>query len=72
MSSPSQQVQIKPLRRAKEPGEFDVYRAGLEWGFVDPIIINDRDDLKSAHRWRERVQPFHHQVTNLIIADASL
>ena len=66
MSSPSQQVQIKPLRRAKEPGEFDVYRAGLEWGLVDPIIINDRDDLKSAHRWRERVQPYHHQVTNLI------
>src|SRR5690606_26181092 len=57
---------IKPLRRAKEPGEFDVYRAGLEWRLIDPIIINDRDDLKSAYRWRERVQPYHHQVTNLI------
>ena len=66
MAAPAQQVQTKPLRQAKQPGEFDVYCAGLEWGLVDPIIINDRNDLKSAPRWRERVKPFHHQVTNLI------
>ncbi len=66
MPSSSQEVQTKPLRRAKEPGEFDVYCAGLEWSLVDPIIINDRNDLKSAPRWRERVKPFQHQVTNLI------
>lgn len=66
MSSSSQQVQVKSLRRAKRHGEFDLYCAGLEWSLVDPIIINDRNDLKSAPRWRERVEPFHHQVSNLI------
>jgi SNF2 family DNA or RNA helicase len=66
MSTYSQQVQVKPLRRAKLAGEFEIYCAGLEWSLVDPIIINDRNDLKSAPRWRERVEPFHHQVTNLI------
>ncbi|MBY0560125.1 DEAD/DEAH box helicase [Hyphomicrobium sp.] len=60
------QVQTKPLRRSKDPAEFDVYCAGLEWGLVDPIIINDREDLKSEVRWHDRVEPFHHQVTNLI------
>jgi superfamily II DNA or RNA helicase len=66
MSQQSQQVLTKPLRRSKDPAEFDVYCAGLEWSLVDPIIINDRKDLKSEVRWHERVRPFHHQVTNLI------
>jgi SNF2 family DNA or RNA helicase len=66
MSPQPHQVQTKPLRRSKDPVEFDVYCAGLEWGLVDPIIINDREDLKSEVRWHDRVQPFHHQVTNLI------
>jgi superfamily II DNA or RNA helicase len=66
MSQPLHQVQTKPLRRAKQAGEFDVYRAALEWSLVDPIIINDREDLKSEARWHDRVTPFHHQVTNLI------
>ena len=39
-----QQVQTKPLRRSKDPAEFDVYCAALEWGLVDPIIINDRKE----------------------------
>jgi hypothetical protein len=63
MSSPSQQVQIRPLRRGNEPGAFDVYCAGLEWGLVDPIIINDRDDLKSTPplaRTRSAVSPPGH------------
>ena len=66
MPSQPQQVQIKPLRRSNTPAEYEVYCAALEWGLVDPIIINDRSDLKSEARWHDRVEPFHHQVTNLI------
>lgn len=66
MAAPAEQVQTKPLRRSNDPSEYDVYHAGLEWGLVDPIIINDRKDLKSEVRWHDRVEPFHHQVTNLI------
>jgi len=43
-----------------------VYRAGLEWDLTDPIVIETREDLKSEYRWRDRVEPYHHQVTNLI------
>jgi superfamily II DNA or RNA helicase len=66
MTSPTIRVQTKPLRRARDLDEFLLYRAALEWGLVDPVIINNRDDLKSEARWKDRVEPYHHQVTNLI------
>jgi len=66
MTSLTIHVQTRPLRRARDPEEFLLYRAALEWGLVDPVIINDRDDLKSEARWKDRVEPYHHQVTNLI------
>lgn len=66
MPTATPQVAIKPLRRASIDREYELYSAGLEWSLVDPIIINDRDDLKSELRWKDRVEPFHHQVTNLI------
>jgi superfamily II DNA or RNA helicase len=54
------------LRRAKSPEDYSVYRAALEWGLTDPIVIESRDDFKSEFRWKERLDPFHHQVQNLI------
>ena len=48
------------------PEEYHVYRAGLEWDLIDPIVIETRKDLKSESRWRDRLKPFDHQVTNLI------
>jgi superfamily II DNA or RNA helicase len=43
-----------------------VYRAGLEWDLTDPIVIETREDLKSEYRWRDRLEPYHHQVANLM------
>ncbi len=43
-----------------------MYRAALEWGLTDPIVIESRDDFKSELRWKDRLEPFHHQVQNLI------
>lgn len=63
---PSSSFQSKILRRKTTPEEYQVYRAGLEWDLTDPIVIEKREDLKSEHRWRDRVEPYHHQVTNLI------
>src|SRR5690349_13104953 len=65
MSSPIE-FQSKILRRRKSPTEYGTYRAGLEWDLDDPIVIESQDDLKSTLRWRERLEPYHHQVTNLI------
>ncbi len=59
-------LQAKVLRRASTPEEFRVYRAGLEWDLVDPIVIEKREDVKSEYRWRDRLKPFNHQVKNLI------
>jgi hypothetical protein len=56
----------KVLRRASSPDELRIYRAGLEWDLTDPIVIESSDDFKSAPRWKDRLTPFHHQVTNLI------
>lgn len=56
----------KILRRASSPDDFKIYRAGLEWDLTDPIVIESAEDFKSAPRWKDRLTPFHHQVTNLI------
>lgn len=64
-------VQLQPLkhrslRRAAKPEDYDLYKAALEWDLVEPIVIDGREDLRSEQRWREMVEPYQHQVTNLI------
>lgn len=58
--------QAKTLKRATTPDKFNLYRAALEWDLVEPIVIEDREDMRSESKWRDRVEPYHHQVTNLI------
>jgi superfamily II DNA or RNA helicase len=60
------QLQSKILTRAKTAEQFAVYKAALEWSLIDPIVIEGRDDFKSEYRWKGRLEPFHHQVRNLI------
>lgn len=59
-------MQTKVLRRTNFEEEYRLYQAALEWDLVEPIVIDSADDLKSAPKWRDRMSPFHHQVTNLI------
>ena len=59
-------VQTKILTREANPGQYNVYRAGLEWDLTDPIVIKNSDDFKSTPRWREALKPYRHQVDNLI------
>src|SRR3954447_26159195 len=66
MLAGDRQFQAKLLQRAKSDDDFAVYRAALEWGLTDPIVIESRDDFKSEFRWKDRLEPFHHQVQNLI------
>jgi SNF2 family DNA or RNA helicase len=66
MPASSSHVQTRILRRKTTPEEYHVYRAGLEWDLTDPIVIEKREDLKSEYQWRDRMEPYHHQVTNLI------
>jgi superfamily II DNA or RNA helicase len=60
------EFQSKTLRRESRPQEYQLYRAGLEWDLTDPIVLESEKDFKSRPRWRDRLEPYQHQVTNLI------
>jgi superfamily II DNA or RNA helicase len=59
-------LQTKNLRRAPDAAAYELYRAAQEWDLVDPILIRDREDLKSEHKWRDQIEPYHHQIKNLV------
>jgi SNF2 family DNA or RNA helicase len=59
-------LQTKNLRRAPDAAAYQLYRTAQEWDLVDPILIKDRQDLKSEHKWRDHIEPYRHQVQNLI------
>src|SRR6185312_4691196 len=59
-------LQTKTMRRAADSTAYDLYRAALEWDLIDPILIRDRKDLKSEPKWREYIEPFNHQIKNLM------
>lgn len=60
------EFQSKILSRRSEPDAYKIYRAGLEWDLADPIVIKGPEDFRSTQRWRDRLTPYHHQVTNPI------
>jgi SNF2 family DNA or RNA helicase len=59
-------LQMKKFRPQNTAEEYALYRAALEWDLTDPIFIEKREDLLSESRWRDQMEPYHHQVTNLI------
>ncbi len=59
-------LSMERMRRKRTPDEYRLYKAALEWDLLDPIVIDKRDDLKSEAVWKGRVEPFNHQVSNLI------
>src|ERR1035437_10839091 len=59
-------LQTKTLRRATDAGAYKLYRAAQEWDLIDPILIRDREDLKSEPKWRAHIKPYHHQINNLV------
>lgn len=70
MSSPLEPsilpLDVPPLPPAATEHEFALHRAALEWSLADPIVIRDAEDIRGSASWRDRLQPFAHQVRNLI------
>jgi superfamily II DNA or RNA helicase len=64
--APTTKFQSKSLSRLGKPEDYGIYRAGLEWDLTDPVVIESKDDFRSTPRWLERLQPYFHQVNNLI------
>jgi superfamily II DNA or RNA helicase len=60
------EVESKILRRKESDEEFSLYQAALAWDLIEPIVIESRKDIKSEVKWRSRVEPYFHQVNNLI------
>ena len=59
-------LQTKTMRRALDSTAYRLYLAAQEWDLIDPILIRDRNDLKSEPKWREHIKPYHHQINNLV------
>ena len=45
---------------------WDLHVAAHEWDLAEPIVMESAEDFRSTASWRERVQPYAHQVQNLI------
>jgi superfamily II DNA or RNA helicase len=60
--------EIRSLRlpAARSDEEFTLHRAALEWGLDEPILIESAAEIKSRPDWRDNLEPFEHQVRNLI------
>lgn len=59
-------VSSHPLSPAASIEEFLLHQAALEWSLADSIIIERAEDIKSRINWQERLEPYHHQVQNLM------
>lgn len=59
-------VVANDLKPAAGEEDFRWHCAALEWSLAEPIIINSGEDLRSRVDWKDRVDPFHHQVQNLM------
>jgi len=58
--------QFKRLGLAPSPENYALYRSALEYDLIEPIVIETRQDLRSERKWRNLVEPYQHQVSNLI------
>jgi ERCC4-related helicase len=59
-------VVANDLAISKSEAEYQLHCAALEWSLAEPIIINSAEDIKSKVDWKDRVEPFYHQVQNLM------
>ena len=59
-------LQTRTLKLAKNDKNYALYKAGLEWDLIEPIVIEDREDMKSESKWADLLEPYYHQITNLI------
>lgn len=66
MGTKDNKLRYKSFRRTENAPDFALYIASLEYGLIDPIVIEKKEDIKSNRFWHDKVEPYHHQVQNLI------
>ncbi len=59
-------IHFEPWTPAASAQEYALHLAAVQWSLSEPIVISNRDDIKSKANWRDGFDPYHHQVQNLI------
>lgn len=54
------------LEAAGHPEMITATLAAVEYSLASSIIVRDRSDIESAKHWSDLLEPFEHQVQNLI------
>jgi len=73
-ASPSQEksrwglnsIHVGSLHGAPSDDQFELHLAAIEYELSTPITIETKEDILSRKHWSERLEPFEHQVQNLI------
>jgi superfamily II DNA or RNA helicase len=59
-------LHLPRLPAAPSEGALELHLAALEYALASPLVIRDREDVRSARHWSHLLEPFEHQVRNLI------
>ncbi len=62
----SDALQLPRLALAASDLHQQLHLAAIEYALASPITIRGRDDIQSARHWSETLEPFEHQVRNLV------
>lgn len=59
-------IQIDTLHGATSDDQFELHLAAIEYELSAPITIETKDDILSRKHWSGLLEPYEHQVRNLI------
>lgn len=63
---PPPRIQTNRLRAAPSELDYRLHRAALEWDLDSALVIDSAEDIQSRKHWSEHLQPYEHQVQNLL------
>lgn len=66
MSIPRPTFSENKLASCRNEEDYLIHSAAVDWTISDPIIIQGPEDIKSKDNWRDKLDPYFHQVQNLI------
>lgn len=55
-----------PLPPAASDDDYFLHRVALQWSLEPPITIQGPEDIESRAHWQGLVEPYRHQIENLI------
>ncbi|MBL4883832.1 MAG: DEAD/DEAH box helicase family protein [Planctomycetaceae bacterium] len=59
-------INITKLTPASSVTDYEIHNLALEWSLAEPIVMESSEDIKSKINWQGRVEPYHHQIKNLM------